>query len=175
MNDRPVRQWLHAMNPRKAPAIKAEIEKILKARFIYPVTFTKWISNPVMVDKKHETIRVCTNFRDLNKACPKYNFPTPFIDQILDECVGSEVFSFIDIFSGYNQIQIKPEDQHKMDFICYWGMSESADLGNTFWQAHFGKKEKTHLGRGFNNPSTEVLSSPRPRFCSALGRGINLV
>jgi hypothetical protein len=61
------------------------------------------------------------DFRDLNKACLKDNFPTPFIDQILDECVGSEVFSFMDGFSGYNQIQIKHEDQHKMTFICPWG------------------------------------------------------
>jgi hypothetical protein len=59
--------------------------------------------------------------RDLNKACPKENFPTHFIDKILDKCAGSEVFSFMDRFSGYNQIQIKPEDQHKMTFICPWG------------------------------------------------------
>jgi hypothetical protein len=60
-------------------------------------------------------------FHDLNKACPKDNFPTPFIDHILDECVGSEVFSFMDGFSGYNQIQIKPKDQHKTTFIYPWG------------------------------------------------------
>jgi hypothetical protein len=73
------------------------------------------------VNKKQGTIRVCTDFRDLNKAYPKDNFPTPFIDQIIDECVGCEDFSFMDGFSGYNQIQIKPEDQHKMTFICSWG------------------------------------------------------
>jgi hypothetical protein len=58
------------------------------------------------------------DFRDLKKACLKDNLPTPFFDQILDECVGSEVFYFMDIFSGYNQIQIKLEDQHKTTFIC---------------------------------------------------------
>ena len=57
----------------------------------------------------------------MNQACPKDNFPTPFIDQILDECAGSEVFSFMDGFSRYNQIQIKPEDQHKTAFIFPWG------------------------------------------------------
>jgi hypothetical protein len=60
------------------------------------------------------------DFRDLNKTCPKDNFPTPFIDQILDECEGGEVFSFMDRFLGYNQIQIKLEDQHKTTFICPW-------------------------------------------------------
>jgi hypothetical protein len=53
------------------------------------------------------------DFRELNKSCPKDNFPTPFIDHIIDESVGSKVLYFMDIFSGYNQIQIKPEDQHK--------------------------------------------------------------
>jgi hypothetical protein len=60
-------------------------------------------------------------FRDLNKACLKDKFPTPFINHIVDECTGCEVFSFMDGFSGYNYIQIKPEDQHKTTFICPWG------------------------------------------------------
>jgi hypothetical protein len=61
------------------------------------------------------------NFHDLNKACPKDNFLIPFIDQIVDECAGCEVFYFMDDFLGYNQIQIKLEDQHKTNFICPWG------------------------------------------------------
>ena len=86
------------MNPRKAPAIKAEIEKLLKVGFIYPVPLIEWVSNPVPIDKKQRTIWMCTDFRDLNKACPKDKFPTSFIDQILDECEGSEVLSFMDGF-----------------------------------------------------------------------------
>jgi hypothetical protein len=79
------------------------------------------VSNLVPVNKTQGTIRVCTDFRDLNKACPKDNFPTPFIDHIIDECVGCEAFSFMDGFLGYNQIQTKPEDQHKTAFIYPWG------------------------------------------------------
>jgi hypothetical protein len=75
----------------------------------------------VSIDKKQSTIRVCTDFRDLNMTCPKDNYPTPFIDQIIDECASCEAFLFMDGFSRYNQIQIKPEDQHKMTFICPWG------------------------------------------------------
>jgi hypothetical protein len=118
---KPVRQKLHPVNPKKAAAIKIEVEKLLKVGFIYPIHLTEWVSNPVPVNKKQGTIRVCTDFRDLNKACPKDNFPTPFIDQIIDECAGCQAFSFMDGFSGYNQIQIKPKDQHKMTFICPWG------------------------------------------------------
>ena len=118
---RPIQQCLCAMNPRKAPAIKEEIEKLLKFDFIYPIPWTNLVSNIVTVDNKQGMIRVYTDFKDLNRSCPKDNFPTPFIDQILDECVGSEVFSFMNGFSRYNQIHIKPEDQHKNYFICPWG------------------------------------------------------
>ena len=116
-NAKPVRQCLRVVNPMKAPTIKVEIEKLIKAGFIYPIPLMEWVSNLVPVDKKQGTIHICTDFHDLNHACPKDNFPTPFIDQILDECAGSEVFSFMDGFSGYNQIQIKSEDQHKTAFL----------------------------------------------------------
>ena len=75
-----VRKKLRQVHPRKATAIKAEIEKLLKVGFIYPIPLTKWVSNIVPVNKKRGTIRVCINFRDLNKACPKDNFPTPHIN-----------------------------------------------------------------------------------------------
>jgi hypothetical protein len=71
---------LRAVNPRKAPAIKAEVEKLLNTGFIYPVPLTEWVSNPIDVNKKKGTICVCMYFQDLNKACPKDNFLTPFID-----------------------------------------------------------------------------------------------
>jgi hypothetical protein len=118
---KPIRQKLCPVNPKKAAAIKVEVEKLLKASFIYPIHLTQWVSNPMPVNKKQGTIHVCTDLCDLNKACPKDNFPTPFIDQIIDECASFKAFSFMDGFSGYNQIQIKPEDQHKMAFICPWG------------------------------------------------------
>ena len=73
----------------------------MKVDFIYLVPLMKWVSNPVLVDKKQGAIRICIDFRNLNRACPKDNFPTPFIDQILDECEGSEDFplwmDFLDI------------------------------------------------------------------------------
>ena len=102
-------------------AVKAEVEKLLKASFIYPIALIEWVSNPVAIDKKQGTICVCSDFHDLNKACPKDNYPIPFIDQIIDAYAWSEVFSFMDGFSGYNQIQIKPEDQHKTTLIFPWG------------------------------------------------------
>jgi hypothetical protein len=79
------------------------------------------VSNPILINKKQNMIFLCMDFCDLNKAYPKDNFPTPFIDHIVDEYASCEVFSFMDGFSGYNHIRIKPEDQHKTNFIFPWG------------------------------------------------------
>jgi len=68
--------------------------------------------------KKQGTIRVHVNYRDVNQACPKENYPTPSIDQIIDECTGCEIFSFVDGFFRYNQINIHPLYQSKFAFIC---------------------------------------------------------
>ena len=68
---KPFMQKLRQVHPRKAAAIKAKIEKLLKDEFIYPLPVMEWVSNNVPVNKKKGTIRVCIDFRDLNKACPK--------------------------------------------------------------------------------------------------------
>jgi len=88
------------MHLRKVGAIKGEVEKLLKARFIYLIPLTDWVSNIVPVTKKQGTIRVCVDYHDINHACPKDNYPTPFIDQLIDDYAGSEIFYFMDGFSG---------------------------------------------------------------------------
>jgi hypothetical protein len=97
------------------------MEKLLIVVFIYLVPLIEWVSNPIPIDKKKRTIHVCMDFRYLKKSCTKVKFPSPFIDHIIDKCVGSKVFSFMDGFLGYNQIQIKSEDQLKTTFIFPWG------------------------------------------------------
>lgn len=82
----------------------------------------EWVSNMVPVDKKQGTINVYVDYHNLNATCPKYNYPTPFIDQIIDDCAGYESFFFIDGFLDYNHIAIKLVDQHKTTFICPWGI-----------------------------------------------------
>jgi hypothetical protein len=72
--------------------IKVEVEKLIKDGFIYIVQLTEWVSNPVPVNKKKGMIHVCMDFRDMNKACMKGSFPTPFIDHIIDECAGYDFF-----------------------------------------------------------------------------------
>jgi hypothetical protein len=85
------------------------------------MALTNWVSNLVLIDKKQGTICMCIDYRDINKAFPKDKFPTPFVDQIVDDCARSEIFSLMDGFFGYNQINIIPANQHKTTFICPWG------------------------------------------------------
>jgi hypothetical protein len=84
------------------------------------VALIDWVSILVLVNKKQGTIPVCVDYMDINKSCPMENYLTPFIDQIVEDYVRSEIFSLMDGFSGYNQINILPADQHKTSFICTW-------------------------------------------------------
>lgn len=112
---------LRPMNPRKVATIKAKVENLLQCSFIYLIPLIDWVSNIVPVTKKRVTIRVCVDYHDINRASPNNNYPTLFINQIIDECAGSEIFSFKARFFGYNHINISPIDQHKMTFIYPWG------------------------------------------------------
>ena len=60
---------------------------------------------------------MCIDFTDLNKACPKNSFPLPRIDQLVDSTVGHKLLSFMDAFSGYNQILMDEDDQEKTTFV----------------------------------------------------------
>ena len=86
--------------------------------FICPIALMEWVSNIVLIMNKQGTIRICVDYRDLNKSCPKENYHVPFIDQIIDNYAVSVVFSFVNGFSGYIMINILPSHQHKTTFIC---------------------------------------------------------
>jgi hypothetical protein len=106
--------------------VKEEIDRLLEAGFIYPVSNSEWVSPIVVVPKKvgadgKVKIRVCQDFRKLNAATKKDYFPLPFTDVILDHVSGHEYYSFLDGFSGYNQVFIRWCDQLKTTFTTEWG------------------------------------------------------
>uniref|UniRef100_A0A2N9EM86 Reverse transcriptase n=1 Tax=Fagus sylvatica TaxID=28930 RepID=A0A2N9EM86_FAGSY len=78
-------------------------------------------SNIVPVPKKDGKVRMCVDYRDLNRASPKDNFPLPHIDTLVDNTATNAVFSFMDGFSGYNQIKMAEEDKSKTAFVTHWG------------------------------------------------------
>jgi len=117
-NSKPIQQHPRWVNPALRDIIKEEIKKLLKVNFIFPISDSKRVSPLVIVPKKNGKWRVCVDYRALNKATHRDHFSLPFIDQVLDTLAGKKYFSFLDGFSGYNQIQIAEEDQEKTTFTC---------------------------------------------------------
>ena len=118
---RPVKQKLRRLHPQWSLQVKKEIQKQLSVGFLSVVEYPEWLANVVPVPKKDGKVRVCVDFRDLNKASPKDDFPLPHIDMLVDSTAGHPMLSFMDGFSGYNQILMAPEDMEKTSFITEWG------------------------------------------------------
>ena len=115
--------YLHnnRINPNLREIVKEELQKLLNVNFSDPISHSQWVSPLVIVLKKNGKWRVCIDYRELNKSTLKYHFPLPFIDQVLDTLAGKKYFSFLDGISGYNQIQLAPEDQDKITCTSPWG------------------------------------------------------
>ncbi|GJR70296.1 reverse transcriptase domain-containing protein [Tanacetum coccineum] len=136
---KPAVQHQRRVNPKIHDVIKKEVEKLLDAGLIYPISDSPWVSPVHCVPKKggftvvenaeNELIptrlvtgwRVCIDYRKLNEATRKDHFPLPFMDQMLERLAGNEYYCFLDGFSGYFQIPIDPKDQEKTTFTCPYG------------------------------------------------------
>ena len=108
--------------PKRDNAIKEEVQKLTLAKFIWEVYYPDWLANVVMVKKANGKWRMCVDFTDLNKACPKDSYPLPRIDQLVDSTTGHRLLSFMDAFSGYNQIRMDEADQEKTSFVTSQGL-----------------------------------------------------
>jgi len=98
-------------------AAKAEADKLLGVGFIEEAQYTTWLSNVVLVKKANDKGRICVDYTDLNKACPRDAYPLPNIDRLVDSAVGNKVLNFLDAYSGYNQILMVASDMNKTAFI----------------------------------------------------------
>ena len=110
---KPIKQFLRRFNDERREAMGEEVAWLLAAGFIVEVFHPNWLANPVLVLKKNGTWRMCIDYTDLNKACPKDPFALPRIDQIIDSTAGCELLCFLDAYSGYHQIKMAIEDQEK--------------------------------------------------------------
>ncbi|GJU69909.1 reverse transcriptase domain-containing protein [Tanacetum coccineum] len=135
----PTVQSQRRVNPKIHDVIKKEVEKLLDAGLIYPISDSPWVSPVHCVPKKggitvvknddNDLIptrlvmgwRVCIDYRKLNEATRKDHFPLPFMDQMLERLAGNQYYCFLDGFSGYFQIPIDPKDQEKTTFTCPYG------------------------------------------------------
>ncbi|XP_054811516.1 uncharacterized protein LOC129312805 [Prosopis cineraria] len=117
----PKKQKLRRMNTGVSLQIKEEVIKQLEAGFLEVVTYPQWVANIVPVPKKDGRIRMCVDYRNLNNASPKDDFPLPHIDVLVDNTARSYRYSFMDGYSGYNQIPMHEKDKEKTTFTTQWG------------------------------------------------------
>ena len=108
--------------PKRDNAIKEEVQKLTTAQFIWEVYYLDWLVNVVMVKKANGKWRIYVDFTDLNKACPNDSYHLPCIDQLVDSTAGHQLLSFMDAFSGYNQIKMDEANQEKTSFITSQGL-----------------------------------------------------
>jgi hypothetical protein len=146
---RPRKQRLRKMSDEKSEGAQNKVKRLLSVGVIREVTYPEWLANTVMVKKANGKWRMCIDFTDLNKACPKDEFPLQRIDSLVDTAASSELMSLLDCYSGYHQIWMKKEDEPKTSFItpngtyCYLRMPE-------------GLK---NAGESFSRMTTKVLHS----------------
>ena len=114
---KPVLQKKKVFAPERDNAIKEEVQKLTTSKFIREVYYPDWLANVVMIKKANGKWRMCMDFTDLNKSCPKDSYPLPRIDQLVDLIAGHKLLSFMDVFLGYNQIRMDEADQDKTSFI----------------------------------------------------------
>ncbi|GKV39170.1 hypothetical protein SLEP1_g46978 [Rubroshorea leprosula] len=115
---RPYKQPPRRMSAEVTLKVKEEIERLIKAGFIRTCRYAEWLSNVVLVLKKNGKLRVCVDFRNLNLATPKDEYPMPIADLLVDGVARHKILSFMDGHSGYNQIFIADADVPKTAFRC---------------------------------------------------------
>ncbi|GJY40215.1 reverse transcriptase domain-containing protein [Tanacetum coccineum] len=118
----PVRQKKRRQSADKNQAIQEEVEKFVDAGIMKEVHYHNWLSNPVMVKKHDGSWRMCVDFKDLNKACPKDGYPLPKIDWKVESLCGFPFKCFLDAYKGYHQIKMAKEDEEKIEFITSQGI-----------------------------------------------------
>jgi hypothetical protein len=165
---RPIKQPLRQFDEPKRKAIVAELHRLENAGFIREIKASTWVSNPVIVPKKNTDVRrVCVDYTSLNKHCPKDPFLLSRIDQIIDSTAGCARLSFLDAYSGYNQIKLKKEDEEKTAFItpydifCYqvmpFGLKNAGATYQRIMQNYLGSQ----IGRNIQVYIDDVVITTR--------------
>jgi hypothetical protein len=150
---RPRKQRLQKMSDDKAEGAWNKVKRLLSAGVIREVKYPEWLANTVMVKKANGKWRMCIDFTDLNKACPKDEFPLPRIDSPVDAAASSELMSLLDCYSGYHQIWMKKEDEPKTSFItpsgtyCYLRMPEGLKNAGGSFRRMTAKVLHSQIGR----------------------------
>ena len=117
-----IRQKKRVFAQEQDKVIADKVQKLLKADFILEVYYPNWLVNVVMVKKANGKWRMCVDFTDLNRACPKDSYSFPQIDTLVDSTARHQLLSLMDAFLGYNQIKMEEVDQEKTSFVTNQGL-----------------------------------------------------
>ncbi|XP_071713034.1 uncharacterized protein [Rutidosis leptorrhynchoides] len=104
INLTPIKQKKRPMAPERSEWLGREVHKLVKANILRKVNYQTWVANPVLVAKSDGTWQLCIDFKDINKACPKDNYPFPKIDWKVESLAGFRFKCFLDAYKGYHQI-----------------------------------------------------------------------
>ncbi|GJW14967.1 reverse transcriptase domain-containing protein [Tanacetum coccineum] len=118
----PVRQKRRSQAADRNQTIQEEVEKLVDAGIMKEVHYHNWLSNPVMVKKHDDSWRMCVDFKDMNKACPKDGYPLPEINWKVESLCGFSFKCFLDAYKGYHQIKMAKEYEEKTTFITSQGV-----------------------------------------------------
>ncbi|KAL5538128.1 hypothetical protein UlMin_046157 [Ulmus minor] len=119
----PISKAPYRMAPAELKELQAQLQDLLDKRFIRP-SHSPWGAPVLFVKKKDGTLRMCIDYRELNKVTVKNRYPLPRIDDLFDQLKGATIFSKIDLRSGYHQLKIKEEDVPKSAFRTRYGHYE---------------------------------------------------
>jgi hypothetical protein len=164
----PKPQHLRRFADDRRDAIKKELAKLLTDGFIREVFHPEWLANPVLVCKKNTNEwRMCVDYTDLNKHCPKDPFGLPRIDQVIDSTADCDLLCFLDYYSGYHQIAIKEEGQEKtavitlFDAYCYTTMSFGLKIADATYQRAIHDCFKRQLNKNVKAYVDDVVVKTR--------------
>src|SRR5437762_1947983 len=166
---KPVKQRLRRFAQDRKEAIRDELTKLTAANFIREVYHPDWLANLVLVKKKNGKWRMCVDYTDLNKACPKDPFGLPRIDQVVDSTAGSELLCFLDAYSGYHQVSLAESDCIKTSFItpfgayCYITMPFRLKNAGATYQRAMQRCLHDQLGRNVEAYVDDVVIKSRVR------------
>jgi hypothetical protein len=150
---KPIIQKKRKMGEERREVVRTETKSLLQAEFIREIQYTTWLANVVLVNNASRKWRMCTDYTDLNKACPKDSYPLPNIDQLVDNGSRFQYLSFMDAYSGYNQIRMNPRDEDKTAFIgdtsnfCYKVMPFGLKNVGATYQRLMDRVFKDHIRR----------------------------
>nr|GEX38223.1 reverse transcriptase domain-containing protein [Tanacetum cinerariifolium] len=137
----------------RTKAIQAEVQKLVEAGIMREVYYHDWLSNPVMVKKHDGNWRMCVDFMDLNKACPRDCYPLLEIDWKVESLCGYPIKCFLDAYKGYHQIQLAKPDEEKTAFYteqgvyCYTKMPFGLKNDGTTYQRLMDKAFEGQIGQ----------------------------